>query len=236
MKEALKKAYLEWEQEILLPFKSARDDNQYSSPFYMGYSQHYSPNKKTIMVIGQEARDWRRIDTDWSIDDIQKHYESIIARQLFGIRNNSKFLKSAFWRLIRYLQGENFNVVWNNLDKLHRYDGKKSIPLELEDETELNRQYGTDKKSLLEREIDIINPDHIIFVTGPAYYKSMCTCFGIKPTSLVKYRPNNQNLCTEIDNVLNYKGKAIWTYHPTYLSRIKAYDKCVSYIKERIKD
>lgn len=235
MKDELKKVYLEWEQEILLPFKSTRDDNQYSSPFYMGYSQHYSADKKIIMVIGQEARNWNTLNTDWPIDEIQKWYEKFIAKQLFNVQNECSYLNSPFWRFSRNLQSLNYNIVWNNLDKLHRYDeNNKTKSLKVADEKELNKRFGNDNKSLLEREIDIIKPDCIIFVTGPAYYKSMCACFGIEPTTLAEYRPNSQNLCTEIENILNYKGKVFWAYHPSHLSYIHGFDKCMSFIKERI--
>ena len=121
------------------------------------------------------------------------------------------------------LHQEGFELCWNNVDKLHRYKDKESTTttetLTVEYEKQLSAQYGADCKSLLQREIEIVKPDAVVFLTGPNYRVTMCTAFGMPDNALDADRPTKTNICSEISKILNLDMPVFWTYHPGYLSR-----------------
>lgn len=149
-----------------------------------------------------------------------------------------------FWNTLRAFYDNDFVPCWNNLDKV--YYGKQ---LTLFAEKILSAQYSlpheTIKKSLIQREIEEVNPDAIIFLTGPAYSVSMETAFGLSEGCLGKsgLKPDKYSPFNDITDILQIKKSGsgrvvpvIWSYHPNYINRIADIDKVVLAIKAIIKD
>ena len=196
-----------------------------SCPFYLGLSDEYIENpqgKTRLMIIGQESRGFGSWDRDnkkesymphcsqaWAVEYLNKQLDKDFTGK-FGVQYN----KSRFWNLFRSLKND-FVLCWNNLDKV--YFGKDENykgTLTYSAEKELSKSYGTDEKSLLEREIEIADPDVLLFVTGPGYALSMETAFGID--GKLSEKLNKENGIRDITEIINIgkQKRAFWTYHP----------------------
>lgn len=245
MKTKLKKVYCDWRENVLDPFmheinydtkrdsisQGEKRSAEFSEPFYMGILEQ-KEKKKFVMIIGQETAKWGKFSDKSTIDEIQTYCEEFVKKQLTNECKNSEIKSDNhfFWKFIRALDEMNdnkYSICWNNLDKIHRRDNDKVLPLLFDDERKLNRQYGNDNKSLLQREIDIVNPDIIIFLTGPRYRRSMCISFGIDLKSLDKIKPNKENETVEIGELLGIDKRVFWTYHPRYLAILGKTKECL---------
>ena len=87
-------------------------------------------------------------------------------------------------------------------------------------------EYNGNKLSLVKREIEIANPDVVIFLTGPSYALSMSTALEYTNTSNTKIngsRPTKKKPVVKLEAIrFNNKDiKVIWTYHPGYLAQTK---------------
>ena len=220
----------EWLSKVVEPFISKGYDEQFSRPFHFGISEKLDPKKKLIMIVGQEAdRFWKYEDTDKTPEYIQRWCIGYFDKQIFktSFAEYDQVNHSAFWRFFRMLHEKGFELCWNNVDKLHRYQGKGAInqteTLTVEYEKQLSAQYGEDRKSLLQREIEAVNPSAVVFLTGPSYKVTMCTAFGISDSTLEACTPTKTNSCSEISEALNLGIPAFWTYHPGYLYRNSGY-------------
>jgi len=240
MKEELKLIYLEWENEVLNPFiKTHGDPYDYSSPYAIGISCKYSPDKKTIMIVGQEYYTDYTLKDNQPIEERQEWSSAYLDRQLFDIgKEKIKYSGSPFWNFFGDIGCNEYNFIWNNLNKLHAFQGigenAKRVNLKPEEQTEFNKRYGADNKSLLEREIELLKPDLVVFVTGPNYSEPMCACFGLDAGSLDEYKPTMDNICTQIDKTLVNSGEVLWTYHPNKLNHSKKLKDCATIIKNRV--
>lgn len=239
----LREAVDEWVEKKLIPYIAddstdcdkegnyketdpGKEPLSLSCPFYMGITEEYASHTKSnrVMIIGQEARHyglWKndRFRPGYISNESQEWAIEYLLCQLKMPKANSRFNheynKSRFWQTFRTLNDNDINVCWNNVDKVyysrgnHEYKGT----LTYEGEEYLSAQYGLDKKSLLQREIEIADPDAILFVTGPYYYKSMAIAFGVLPEKLDGKLNTNNNIA-DITNVLSIGKPAYWTYHP----------------------
>lgn len=227
--ERLLEAITEWERIVLSDYKS-KSKNPLSYTFYMGLSEEYLNNsggKKRVMVIGREPLGYRADETDehcaekntptnsqlWSIAYTvkQTYGEDIPLPDCYnsGLTSNS----SAFWHLFRWLNQAGFVPCWNNVDKV---SFEKTGKLSCEAEKELSRAYKTEhdgqEKSLLLREIEIAEPDMILFVTGKEYCVSMETALGFDLDEVPTYEKNRSCMVKLAQDVF---GKPVyWINHP----------------------
>ena len=228
----------EWLSKVVAPFIEKGYDEQFSLPFHLGVSDRLDPKKKLIMIIGQEAdRFWKYEENEKTPEYIQSWCVGYFDKQIFKtpFPEYDQFNHSAFWRFFRLLHQEGYELCWNNVDKLHRYQDKgaknDTEKLAEEYEKQLSIQYGEDCKSLLQREIEKVQPDAIVFLTGPNYRVTMGTAFGLSDTTLDLYVPTKTNICSEISKVLNLDMPVFWTYHPGYLSKNSGFmDQVITYI------
>lgn len=151
----------------------------------------------------------------WAIayfnQQIYKSYEDLPACYN-DIGSNS----SSFWNFLRFLKEKGFEPCWNNVDKVYF-----EMTLSYRAEEILSRPYEKDgkKKSLLQREIKIAEPDIVLFATGETYYKSIFT--ALQYTGAVTPPiPEKSEKClvkiAEIDGVRYY-----WCDHPGGLTAKK---------------
>ncbi|MDE5561949.1 MAG: hypothetical protein K2J01_00090 [Clostridiales bacterium] len=198
-----------------------------SCPFYMGVTEDYAQAKsRRVMVIGQEARRygiWRddcnkygykpRESQEWAIDYLLYQLKTPNKCSRFEIDYNN----SRFWDVFRKLKANDFSVCWNNIDNVYYSNGNKDYKgtLTYKGEEYLSAPYGEgeDKKSLLQREIEITNPDALLFVIGPSYYVSMAVAFGLSLQKL-NGRLNKNSKIVDITSDICMDIPAYWTYHP----------------------
>lgn len=237
-------------KDLSLPFYSGLSENAAGKKIIMIVGQearkhgHYTDRedrKTNKWTVGTEEYDWAEdtcISSKWSqvVTDIQLHKENQLYKEYFYDENYAGnkgkkigALNSPFWRFVNIFCDGNFYPFWTNLDKVHLYKGEKTISLtaELEEKFNAKFKYGNEEKSVLLHEIDIIEPDAIVFVTGKNYYKSMACALDCKeikenkPSYSTKNK-DNKNIVIVLTDILKGKfGKTIpafWTYHPCYLN------------------
>lgn len=235
--EALKKLQNEWTETILLPY-AENNFETISKPFFYGVSEEYCNANKRIMIVGQETKDFGAYTDDWLLNDIQPWCINYLRFQLWKIPTNSKikYNASPFWKMFREFNNKGITPSWNNVDKVQQYndESKKNFSLSFEQEKYFSCKYGNDNKSLLQREIELDEPDILLFITGPNYSFTMATALGLNEKILKSNRPTKQNYCVEITNLLNINSRVFWTYHPAYLNRNRNLITCVNYICEKL--
>ncbi len=231
--------------------ENKRKGCEISCPFCMGLTEEYinaDDNKKKVMIIGQQPlgfgcwsehrKDFNEdIETEWSHINLQKWAIDYLDTQLKNENKEGiKYNPSPFWRFFQAVNDENTVLCWNDIDKV--YYGKKDDTKEDNDyhegtltylaEKELSKpfEYNGNKLSLVKREIEIANPDVVIFLTGPSYALSMSTALEYTNTSNTKIngsRPTKKKPVVKLEAIrFNNKDiKVIWTYHPGYLAQTK---------------
>lgn len=245
----LRELYSQWYKKTLLPFLKNKNTTIYSLPFVSGM---LAEHKQTIMIIGQEARIYDHF-TEYSnpqklISDRQNWTLGYLSRQLY--KNDDyknyyneyiKYNRSPFWNFFRRFK-ENYNIVWSNLDKVHTFTKGDVKALNIEDEVALN-QRNLNGKSILEREIEIIQPDVVIFITGPNYQQSMETALGLDKGILQNFAQKmkitqNELPITSIkecgNQLFDASNKVFWTYHPNYLNYKKKLSSCIEHINNSL--
>ncbi len=197
-----------------------------SRPFSFSVTEEYLSSNRKVMFIGQEAKDFGIYSDNWPIEDIQLFNKNYVDIQL-GHKSYDEEIKyngSPFWNLFRTFHHNGSEPVWNNVDKFHRVIDNKTECLSIELERIFNAPYGEDNKSLLMREIEITQPNVIIFITGPYYYESMALSMGVDCKELLIHKPRKNSPCSDISDVINLGMPVLWSYHPAYLSRINSMD------------
>ncbi len=206
----------EKEHEFLIKIKEMKKEPKIENSIRI---RHYYGEAFTLLQIDK----WVYVDKDKPVPPYYGRYDNIEKKYLCD--EIKKHATGQFWKFISCLNNKRYNVCWNNLDKIHyKTDKKKCIKLYNEDEKFLHRdiEYGKKKQSLLMHEIDIVEPDYIIFLTGPNYKDSMVEALEMK--DLLK---PSIDAPIKYFSVKNSRGKnipAIWTYHPGYFGTLQ--QKC----------
>lgn len=229
----------EWNNKIVEPFVEAYPEqkSELSLPFYFGVSDKYRIAEKKVMVVGQEANNWWKYSDEAASDYLQQWSIGYLENQLWQT-GGYRFNNSAFWMFFRQLNQDGFTPCWNNIDKLHRYINGKTKPLTAEQDQAFCAQYGPDNKSLLQREIELVNPNAIIFIIGPNYQCSLEHSFGLQTASnqLSQLKPTLASPCQDITSTIKIDVPTIWTYHPTYMNRKGMLNSCAEAIGNFIRN
>ena len=226
-------AFTDWYNKVALNATPPMNYT-FSRPFIGGVCDNFGAEKKTIMIVGQEARNLT--DYGKSLKEYQMWSISFLSSQLEN--KESKKLSSPFWEFIRKIKRyfSDYNIYWTNIDKLHLISKGKTERLEKECEKVLNEKYLNDK-SIFEREIEIIKPAVIIFLTGPDYYQTMeCalgTSFDDKPMRTKNQSKPIVNITDKLKKY-SYVESAFWTYHPKFLNMKNEMDNVIDHIKINI--
>lgn len=251
--EQLLKEQKYWEKECYKPLIKEYQNNEaelvkLSCAFSFGVSRQYIESDKKIMIIGQEANDHTFDYEKWCLSEWQGWAISYLNRQVNKEKNKEMgYNRSPFWRFFRKFAKGGYTPCWNNLDKVRTYvkkDGKDWKEDFLPYKTGSNEReilhrkiFDGNSKSLLEKEIEIAKPDIVVFVVGPnnPYYHSLSLAFFTgeevdKRLEAVYPKPNNNECCQEISDILGLNVPTYWTYHPNLLSRKKWLDTVVDKI------
>lgn len=245
--EVLKKEYVNNEEE----------KGKLSCAFGFGVSEHYVQSDKKIMIVGQEANGHTFDYEKWCLKNWREWAIDYLNFQVYNEKSKCKmeYNSSPFWQFFREFKNNGYGVCWNNLDKVRRYtlpDGKEWVESKLPyDENNSERKILNgeifDGKSLLQKEIEIANPDCVIFAVGPKdpYYHTLCNAFfhhdgAYNMLLRDKNYPNDKPYPTldypvvEISKKLGLKIPVFYTYHPNFL-RIKGkFEEAVEYIMNEL--
>ncbi len=254
--DKLKDAQGDWNKNILCPYQQVNKDD-ISQPFYCTFADEYAVLKetnKTIMIVGKETnRGYHFYDKNhpWTLISKRNSWYDYFIKQmkLTSKRTNEimRWNRSAFWKIFRCFAQNNVLTCWNNINKCERLEcinGKecRTTCLNEKQTKALCTQYGYDNKSLLQREIEIVNPDIVLLMVGNSqhYIQSICTSFGINEKDLSHNIPYiNGVYMHDITNIVYKQNvgkvpKVIWTYHPSYLQRAKKLDNFINNIIKQL--
>lgn len=216
---ALKEIYDGWQ------LGNEKENNGYSAMFRMGFPDEYiDSGRPLLMYVGQEDLN----GDDYKTQEWVRKYQIVQLKKKNDILPKEKVNKSPFWNFFRRLCKSEYDVVWNNLNKFLKDDHKKYI--EEKEAVNFNMAYGIGGKSVLQREIAQLMPKVILFVIGPKreYIDSLAAAFSVDPSILYLHKPSHEALVHDISNLLGLEGVTVlWTYHPAYLQRIKAYNNAL---------
>ena len=124
--------------------------------------QAFAKAKKRIMICGQETKGWEPFGASVA-DCMECYHRFFIEREFYD-----GFGRSAFWKVFRYFEKE-FRMlfgsdqcvfIYQNLCKMGTNDGKAGVTDQIRD---LERRCFP----VIEEEVSILQPDILIFLTGP---------------------------------------------------------------------
>ncbi len=179
------------------------------------WEQDYKDAHLKILFIGQENNAFYDCAWDQIKKPIDKYAEFALAE---------KNEHSLFWQAVYEIKSllnpksENSkNFLWTNVSKYSTWEGKRI--------TDEDFHFINKNLNLLESEISIINPDIVIFFSGPDYDRwikaqfSSTVQFDEKVLSTIPARELSFFKVVEEDCVL--PNRTYRTYHPNYLNRSK---------------
>lgn len=205
-----------------------KENDGYSTMFRMGFPDEYiNSDKPLMMYVGQECLECTSVKTQSWI----RKYQIVQRTKKPDYEINRKTNKSPFWNFYRRLFEIGYDVVWNNLDKFHPLDAQR---LSKEEGINFNQPYGSENKSVLQREISLLKPKVIILAIGNGKYTaSLASAFSLNIEELSKYEPSHNSLTSDISHLIGIEGtKVLWTYHPNHLQLSKNYRKALNEIKQ----
>src|SRR5258708_7205087 len=122
----------------------------------------FSSASKRILISGQENPGCGRFGTSIH-DQMAGYFRFFIKRQFYP-----EVGRSAFWKAFRYFERElrqlfgkdDCTFIYQNLSKMGRYDCENGVTPEI-------RQLERDHFPVLRHEMAILQPDIVLFLTGP---------------------------------------------------------------------
>lgn len=227
MNKALNMYQTIWLKRVFEPCVKNNPNASLSYPFFFGVSDKYAAADKKLMIVGQETRGWSIYKPYWTIEDSQKWAINYLNYQLdysndyvikYGfVKKNT----SPFWNFFKLFSKDNIVPCWNNIDKAQRCINGETFSLTQEIELELNKILPNSEKTLFQKEIEIVKPDVIVFVTGPNYYATMEAAMNLEKDSLCNNKPSHASACVEITEISKLDIPTFWTYHPNHINHIK---------------
>jgi hypothetical protein len=197
------------------------EDNQPSNPLLIQLpdEQTYKSADIRIMVFGQETNNWHHQFQPDLHKSLNWYSSFLEARKHKG--------KGTFWNSVRRFaqkleeesNGKSVELVWNNVFKIGKKTiGKPGDRIRKQEEQHFN---------VIQKEIEILKPNLVVFFSGPNYDKHL----------------KSKIIIEEVQPVLDgYPGRevefwklkggiqAVRTYHPTYLRRSKQEEAIFNYI------
>jgi hypothetical protein len=213
----LKKIYEKHWDSLLNELYAFTENDEYTSPLLLKFTDAYlRQDHKKIMFFGQETRGWQdKVENQLkTIDEIMDGYER------YFISNNMKYKKagkmnarssfrSGILNLKRGLKQRNLEVdlIWNNINKIGRHREKVGVNATV-------REIEFNKFNVIEKEIELLKPDFLIFFTGPDRDKEILKKF---PNLVIEKHPKFST--KQIILLKNNEGIVVGlrTYHPNYL-------------------
>ena len=167
-----------------------------------------------VAFVGHETNGWETTDCD-------------ISRQMdcyHRFNLGADYYSTPFWNVIRKLEdrltGATYCCAALNI---HRYDqdqGRPSWP---------NQQILSELDFLLSEELQLLDPDIVILLTGPHYEPRVERLLGGTKSPVPGY--TERQLC--VMDVPALRGMVVRTYHPNFLRRARLEAGVIEAITER---
>jgi hypothetical protein len=179
-------------------------DSRVSCPLLLHVPEAYPASRCKLLVIGQQTRGWAQ-PGDNTIETLQGKYDRF--------HLGEHLLRTPFWQACHKLAGAlngdelRYDFLWSNLIRVDQ-DRRRPDPLV---EDEIGRVFP-----VLPREIEITQPDVVVFFTGPLYDARLLNTFpGLEIFKAAGYKI--QALARLRHPGLPYQSYR--TYDPAYLRR-----------------
>jgi len=182
-------------------------------PLLIMVNDDYIRSDVKVMIIGQETDKWHGLleekqkSIDYLMDDYYHYLYNIPANKNNLVNRLNKKSKRSFWNrnnfkfyteeLTQVFKHQKVSFLWNNVSKIGKCARGKQTDLI----SELEEKYF---KKALHRELEILQPDIVIFVTGD---RKIPLNHG--PIKKIKHEQVSKIQLDDFPNIL-----AIRTYHP----------------------
>ncbi len=176
----------------------------------IGDDKKYKNSDLKVMFCGQEPNTWGG-ELKSNINKIQLYYQDFFLSNYCyekyggqfwnGVNRLKELFKSTF-------PEKSIEFIWNDIVKVGKRDGRGLPPRYIE-EVELNYF------KVIYKEVEILKPDVIVFMSGPNYDWFIKQQFGEVKFSHVENFNERQIAKIDIPGV----ASAYRTYHPNYLWR-----------------
>lgn len=192
-------------------------------PFMIRVPDDYDEKVK-IMIIGQETNGWP--------GEMDKEPEkSMQGYKRFWIDKESKYSKTGTFHQVlnkfqKMLDKERTSCIWNNIIKIGKKDKIGTPPDEMI--TWQHKWFDITK-----REVELLKPNVVIFLTGPNYDLFIKKTFGEFTVSKATQRKTRQ--LAKLNFLDNKEIIAFRTYHPNYLRQSGLENEILNYLKQEIR-
>ena len=188
-------------------------DQKPTNPLLLRINEiEYDHSDIKVMIIGKETNDWGNNFTG-DIQEILEIYDDFF-NSGFALNSYKGHFWNGFKRFNTLLQAKykdkKISYLWNNVIKIGASGRGQNHPQNYIYEVEQTHF------NLLEKELEILNPDIVLFLSGPTYDDKITR---ILPG--VKFQSCNTNFtCRQLSRLIFKSHKNIFrTYHPNYLWR-----------------
>lgn len=215
----LKDLYLSHSENIkrLLKHPEYHTKNHiHEGPFLINpWNEEYINSKYKIMIIGKQTDGWTwEENTDIPVDELIDNSLQLYKGYKNGSEDTGRMFWRAFYKIVSGLQedGNRLSAIWGNLWK---YDQYNYIEEKVLSPTPSFRDAIIKEFNILEKEIEICNPDAVVFFTSNQFdYDLERQLHGIKFESF-----NNDYSIGEFAKCSHSSlpKKSYRTYHPDYL-------------------
>lgn len=169
-----------YEEELKIDtIKSLKDKDNISAPLLLNVYKNYLDSNIKIMYVGKETNNWLThssisIEKRGAIGvfkDDELDLDRLVTRYKKQMDNPSDWKANAFFKQYTNIQKQLLcekigNIVWNNLFKMS-YDTGKGYSKNALGHSKLQEI----SKNIFLKELEILSPDVIVFVTGASYDK-----------------------------------------------------------------
>lgn len=194
-----------------------------ANPLLISPPDNYSTSALKIMYFGKETNGYEgSFRESKGVQHLMRVYDE------FANKGGAKKYGKHFWNAVHKFnsafskKGSSVSFTWNNIVKVGM-DWSMGIP------PEAVIRWQQNWFTVIRKEIEILEPDVVIFMSGPHYDKFIERVFG--PLTLTKVGSRSERQLARIVNDL-LPPASFRTYHPNYLWRNGFYDYLTEIVSE----
>ena len=224
MQQSLESLYKYYLKQIMSDneVKDAIENYSISSPFLLNVNtpgSNYLNSDYKVIFVGQETNYWfnqieRRNSNLEPINGQLDEYVSALTDLYLRTNNGEKYRTSIFifYDILRIKILERQSSLGMLNTNLIRHDnfGEGRLPERLINKTAFN------ENEIFRKEIEILNPDSLVFVSGPNYDRYIRKTYPNVVFEKIENKPLNE--IAILKNIPNVKS-AVRLYHPSYHNR-----------------
>lgn len=194
-------------------------DEEPTNPLLLDVPEEYFLANCKILIFGQETNDWDGLfphpkNIDHLLENYRAFYNTDCCFSYGGqFWNGVSSLKKAFTEKLTK-SGKTQSIVWNNIIKIGKVNNKGTPNNQI-------LKWQDAWFDVVSFEVSVLEPDIVIFFTGPHYDKFITRVFGDAIFERLNRRESRQLARVKSRFLPEY---AIRTYHPGYLWRNGFYE------------